>query len=78
MLAAVVAAIPGCWNRSSGSHGGDNYGCQCLLAGTVFGRKAVAVMTSSHQGLPVIWSLLAAVRDSTSWSDLPSGEDAWR
>ena len=59
-------------------HGGGNYGYQCLLAGTVFGAKAVAVMTSSDPALPVIWSLLAAVRDSTSWSDLPTSQDEWR
>jgi CubicO group peptidase (beta-lactamase class C family) len=59
-------------------HGGDNYGYQCLLVGTVFARRAVAVMTSSDPGLPVIWSLLAAVRDATSWSDLPASEDEWR
>lgn len=59
-------------------HGGDNYGYQCLLVGTVFARRAVAVMTSSDSGLPVIWSLLAAVRDATSWSDLPASEDEWR
>jgi CubicO group peptidase (beta-lactamase class C family) len=59
-------------------HGGDNYGYQCLLTGTVSGRQAVAVMTSSDASLPVIWSLLAAVRDATSWSDLPASGDEWR
>jgi CubicO group peptidase (beta-lactamase class C family) len=59
-------------------HGGENYGYQCLLIGTAFGRKAVAVMTSSDQGLPVIWSLLAVVRDATSWSDLPISEHEWQ
>jgi CubicO group peptidase (beta-lactamase class C family) len=58
-------------------HGGGNYGYQCLLTGTVSGKKAVAVMTSSDPSLPVIWSLLAAVRDATSWPDLPGREDAW-
>jgi CubicO group peptidase (beta-lactamase class C family) len=59
-------------------HGGDNYGYQCLLIGTVFGRRAVAVMTSSDPSLPEIWTLLAAVKDATSWSDLPTNEDEWR
>lgn len=59
-------------------HGGDNYGYQCKLIGTVTGRKAVAVMTSSDPSLLVIWSLLAAVRDATSWSDLPGSEDEWQ
>jgi CubicO group peptidase (beta-lactamase class C family) len=59
-------------------HGGGNYGYQCILIGAVCGRKAVAVMTSSDPSLPVIWSLLAAVRDVTSWSDLPASEDEWR
>ncbi len=58
-------------------HGGGNYGYQCLLTGTVSGQKAVAVMTSSDPSLPVIWSLLAAVRDATCWPDLPGSEDAW-
>ncbi len=59
-------------------HGGGNYGCQCILIGAVSGRKAVAVMTSSDPSLPVIWSLLAAVRDATSWSDLPASGGEWR
>lgn len=56
-------------------HTGGNYGYQCLLTGTVHGKKAVAVMTSSDPSLPVIWSLLTAVRDATSWRDLPASED---
>lgn len=56
-------------------HGGENYGYQCTLIGTVFDKKAVAVMTSSDLGLPAIWSLLAAVRDATSWSDLLDSEN---
>jgi hypothetical protein len=58
-------------------HAGGNYGYQCILIGTVFDRKAVAVMTSSDPSLPVIWSLLAAVRDATSWSDLSASADEW-
>jgi hypothetical protein len=34
-------------------------------------------MTSSDPSLPVIWSLLAAVRDATSWSDLSASADEW-
>ncbi|MBO0806984.1 MAG: beta-lactamase family protein [Actinobacteria bacterium] len=59
-------------------HGGGNYGYQCALIGTAFSRRTVAVMTSSDQGLPAIWTLLAAVRDATSWHDLPASEDDWR
>lgn len=59
-------------------HGGGNYGYQCALIGTAFSRRAVAVMTSSDQGLPAIWTLLAAVKDSTSWHDLPASEDEWQ
>jgi CubicO group peptidase (beta-lactamase class C family) len=56
------------------SHGGDNHGYQCALIGAVYGRQAVAVMTGSDRGDPVIGSLLAAVRESTSWRDLPTGQ----
>jgi CubicO group peptidase (beta-lactamase class C family) len=59
-------------------HGGDNYGYQCKLIGAVFGNRAAAVMTSSDPSLPVIWSLLAAIRDATAWSDLPGSEDQWQ
>jgi CubicO group peptidase (beta-lactamase class C family) len=59
-------------------HAGGNYGYQCILIGTVSGRNAIAVMTSSDPSLPVIWTLLAAVRDATSWSGLPASEDDWR
>jgi CubicO group peptidase (beta-lactamase class C family) len=58
-------------------HAGGNHGYQCILIGTVLDRKAVAVMTASDPSLPVIWSLLAAVRDATSWSDLPASEGEW-
>jgi CubicO group peptidase (beta-lactamase class C family) len=57
------------------SHGGHNYGYQCVLIGTVFGRHAVAVMTGSDKGDPVIGSLLAAIRESVSWPDLPISRD---
>src|ERR1017187_6565241 len=57
------------------SHGGYNYGYQCVLIGAVWGRQAVAVMTGSARGDPVIGSLLAVVREGTSWRDLPISQD---
>jgi CubicO group peptidase (beta-lactamase class C family) len=54
------------------SHGGHNYGYQCALIGAVYSARAVAVMTGSDRGNPVIGSLLAVLRESTSWSDLPT------
>jgi CubicO group peptidase (beta-lactamase class C family) len=52
------------------SHGGQNYGYQCALIGTVYSACAVAVMTNSSSGDPVIGSLLTVLRDNSSWSDL--------
>ena len=49
------------------SHGGENYGYECALAGSVHGGNAVAVMTSSDQGVPLITSLLSVISASTSW-----------
>jgi hypothetical protein len=57
------------------SHGGHKHGYQCVLIDTVFGRHAVAVMTGSDKGDPVIGSLLAAVRENVSWPDLPISRD---
>ncbi|MDR0344666.1 MAG: beta-lactamase family protein [Nocardiopsaceae bacterium] len=59
-------------------HGGGNYGYQCALIAAAFSRRAVAVMTSSDRGLPAIWTLLAAVREATTWHDLPTSEDNWQ
>lgn len=59
-------------------HGGGNYGYQCALIAAAFSRRTVAVMTSSDRGLPAIWTLLAAVRDATTWHDLPTSEGDWR
>ena len=58
------------------SHGGGNYGYQCALIGTVAGRNAVAVMTSSDKGAPLIASLLSVIPATTSWRDLPTGRDS--
>lgn len=84
----MVTPQPGGWGlglmlsgqdtRRRFGHSGDNYGYQCVLTGTVLGNNAVAVMTSSDPSLPAIWSLLAAVREATSWSDLPASQDQWR
>jgi CubicO group peptidase (beta-lactamase class C family) len=57
------------------SHGGGNHGYQCALIGAVYRRQAVAAMTGSDAGDPVIGSLLAAVRESTTWRDLPIRQD---
>jgi CubicO group peptidase (beta-lactamase class C family) len=54
------------------SHGGENYGYECALIGTVFARNAAAVMISSDRGIPLISSLLAAIPAHTSWRELPS------
>ena len=53
------------------SHGGENYGYECALVGTVFARNAAAVMTSSDRGIPLISSLLSAIPAHTSWRELP-------
>ena len=58
------------------SHGGGNYGYQCALIGTVAGRNAAAVMTSSDNGAPLIASLLSVIPATTSWRDLPTGRDS--
>lgn len=49
------------------SHGGENYGYECALLGTVGGRNAAAVMTSSDQGVPVLEAMAAAISINTSW-----------
>jgi CubicO group peptidase (beta-lactamase class C family) len=54
------------------SHGGENYGYECALIGTVFDRNAAAVMTSSDHGVPLISSLLSVIPAHTSWRELPS------
>jgi CubicO group peptidase (beta-lactamase class C family) len=64
---------PGMYQRFS--HGGHNYGYQCVLIGAASSRRAVAVMTGSDRGDPVIGSLLAVVREGTSWRDLPISQD---
>jgi CubicO group peptidase (beta-lactamase class C family) len=51
-------------------HSGGNYGYRCVLTGTVTGRNAAAIMTSSDEGDPLIASLLAVISATTSWRDL--------
>jgi CubicO group peptidase (beta-lactamase class C family) len=57
------------------SHGGENYGYECALIGTVRGGNAAAVMTSSDLGVPVIVSLLSAIAASTPWRELQRDSD---
>jgi CubicO group peptidase (beta-lactamase class C family) len=57
------------------SHGGYNYGYKCVVIGAVHRAEAVSVMTGSDRGSPAIGSLLAAVRENTSWRDLPDSQD---
>jgi CubicO group peptidase (beta-lactamase class C family) len=52
------------------SHGGENYGYECALIGTVRGRNVAAVMTSSDKGVPLISSLLSVISANTSWREL--------
>jgi CubicO group peptidase (beta-lactamase class C family) len=63
-------ALSGTGEDQRFGHGGENYGYESVLIGTVHGRYAAAVMTSSDQGVPVITSLLSAVSANTSWRDL--------
>jgi len=57
------------------SHGGQNHGYECVLIGTVMGGNAVAVMTGSDHADPLLSCLLEALRDNTSWHDLPTRRD---
>jgi hypothetical protein len=56
------------------SHSGTNYGYTCALIAAVSGSEAVAVMTNSDAGVPLIASLLAAMHDAIGWPDLPESE----
>ena len=56
------------------SHGGTNYGYTCALIAAVSGSQAVAVMTNSDAGVPLIASLLAAMHDAIGWPDLPESQ----
>jgi len=49
------------------SHGGENYGYECGMIGTVHGHNAAAVMTNSDQGVPVLEAMVAAITNSSSW-----------
>jgi CubicO group peptidase (beta-lactamase class C family) len=60
------------------SHGGSNFGYTCALVATVSGSHAVAVMTSSDAGVPLISSLFAAMRDAIGWPDLPESQSESR
>jgi CubicO group peptidase (beta-lactamase class C family) len=51
------------------SHGGENCGYECALIATVRGGNAVAVMTSSDQGVPLIASLLSVIAADTPWRE---------
>jgi len=49
------------------SHGGENYGYECAMIGSVHGRNVAAIMISSDQGVPVLEAIAAAIKASTSW-----------
>jgi len=49
------------------SHGGENYGYECAMLGSVHGQNAAVIMTSSDQGVPVLEAIAAAITASTSW-----------
>jgi CubicO group peptidase (beta-lactamase class C family) len=49
------------------SHGGENYGYECGMIGSVYGHNAAAVMTNSDQGVPVLEAMVAAIINSSSW-----------
>jgi CubicO group peptidase (beta-lactamase class C family) len=49
------------------SHGGENYGYECAMLGTVDGRNAAAEMTSSDQGVPMLEAMAAAISAGSSW-----------
>ncbi|MDR2988043.1 MAG: hypothetical protein LBV34_24715, partial [Nocardiopsaceae bacterium] len=59
--------ISGEGDRRVFGHGGENYGYQCAMLGALDGRNAVAVMTSSEQGVPVLEAMAAAITASSSW-----------
>jgi CubicO group peptidase (beta-lactamase class C family) len=49
------------------SHSGGNFGYACGMVGTVHGKNAAAIMTSSDQGVPVMEAMAAAITASSSW-----------
>jgi hypothetical protein len=49
------------------SHGGENHGYECAMLGSLHSQNAVAVMTSSDQGVPVLKAIATAITASTSW-----------
>jgi CubicO group peptidase (beta-lactamase class C family) len=54
------------------AHGGSNHGYQCGLVATVRGGHAVAVMTDSDDGGPVVHALVEAAAAATGWPDPPT------
>jgi CubicO group peptidase (beta-lactamase class C family) len=63
-------ALSGTGENQRFGHGGENYGYESALIGTVHGGYAAAVMTSSDLGVPVITSLFSAISANTSWRAL--------
>jgi CubicO group peptidase (beta-lactamase class C family) len=59
--------VSGDGNRLTFSHGGANYGYQCLMLGAADARNAAVLMTNSDQGLSVAKAMAAAIKASTSW-----------
>ncbi len=49
------------------SHGGENYGYESAMIGTVHGQNPAAIMTSSDQGVPVLQAMAAAITANSSW-----------